>query len=342
MINSQVFQLNGELGQRKFGRKGYLNLNLVYGNNIKKSQGSGHETKMTGTNVSNDLNLMFKLTPWTRGVLSFAMSKFDNDRHDYKVKRRDGSYEVRKGVFIPNWYLPVHLGGYGIDPESTFKVTRHQRLVAQYFIDNPKESLYRSKGIKIPLDLAPGAMDTVKLIPKDDLDLNKMWRHSTCLIDESSNEWLNRFAYLARTMHRYDDGDRAQSINVGFNFDHEVKKLITFEELKRYWDPYFVVHPGPTCPPFKQLIIPKSVIAFTDDEKSEIKLKLIQSNLSTKIGRLVSQRIESKRRLGDLVGVDSGSLFDLVRNTGSVSNTFGNLISTGTAMFWKIVAELDE
>jgi hypothetical protein len=142
-------------------------------------------------------------------------------------------------------------------------------------------------------------------------------------------------------MHRYDDGDRAQSVNVGFNFDHKAKDLISVKEILRFWDPYFVVHPGPTCPPFKQLIIPKSVIAYTDDEKSEIQLKLIQSNPSTILSRLVSKRIEAKRDLCAMVGLDIGSLFDLVRETSSVSAS-ENFLSTGTAMFWKIEVESEQ
>jgi hypothetical protein len=90
MINSQLFEVRGSHMQRV----GYLNQRLLFGNNIKEA------TSTTPVMIAQSLNEMVRYCPWAACSIPFAMGRFDLSWF---------------GRFRPNWYVPVHLGGIGLN-----------------------------------------------------------------------------------------------------------------------------------------------------------------------------------------------------------------------------------
>jgi hypothetical protein len=120
VINSQYYRVvHGQIQ-----RFGYLNQRLLLGNNIKD------ESYCTPEMVSEGLNDMIGRTTWTRCSVPGTLARWKDFVNN----------------FTPNWYLPVALGGYGINPEyapSGWRITREQRKMAKYFFDNPQLSHFR-------------------------------------------------------------------------------------------------------------------------------------------------------------------------------------------------------
>jgi len=125
-INSQMFRIRNN----RVTRCHYLNLNLLMGNNIK---GSSKFEMGTPIGISHDLNAMMENIPWSASCLPIAFQRF---RKDFATTR-----------FQPNWAIPHHLGGYGINPNfvGSRLVTREQRSIAARFLHNPSLKLYRKK-----------------------------------------------------------------------------------------------------------------------------------------------------------------------------------------------------
>lgn len=128
MINSKYFCLDPKAG--KMREESYLNPKIVLGLSLKTGV-----SEATPAGLSREMNRMFHLAPWTRGVLPGSMRRFVDKFY------RPGQ--------TPNWFIPVHLGGCGIEPGLfegllQVKVTREQRKVAAYMLRNPLESLFKS------------------------------------------------------------------------------------------------------------------------------------------------------------------------------------------------------
>jgi len=112
-INSQLFQMR----KGKMVKFNYLNLRF-----LRKSS-----TLNTGVAMAKAITPMLLDVPWTRVLIPDLMSKF--------------SKPYEKLQFQPNWYLPIHLGGFGLNPlvsDKPVEVTKNQRLMASFFLHNPK------------------------------------------------------------------------------------------------------------------------------------------------------------------------------------------------------------
>lgn len=122
-INSQVFRVNGYSVKRCH----YLNLNLLSGNNIKSGDSGRYSTP---TGIASELNLMLEDIPWAASCVPMALNRFKH---------------LHKNRFTPNWSLPAHLGGYGLNPKFVSDPTpsRDQRLIAARFLQDPSLALYR-------------------------------------------------------------------------------------------------------------------------------------------------------------------------------------------------------
>jgi len=143
-VNSQIFIRRNGLMERK----GYLNLRLVKGTNIKESDSSA-----TPIEIGKSLSEMVRLCSWSSSSVPYAMKRVSS-----RVK----------GWFSPSWYLPVHLGGYGLDkslmPASQY-FSRDQRKVASHFLSQPNLKLYRSNILnKTKLDKLPSGFLKSKLV----------------------------------------------------------------------------------------------------------------------------------------------------------------------------------
>lgn len=130
-LSKNFLQINSRSYYEKNGRVsriGYLNLKLVLGYSLKSG-----DTDVMPEQVGKDLSAMVDLAPWTQSSLPLAFKRWE---------RRF------LGRFRPNWFLPPHLGGYGVSPRWALKedigLTKWQRKVAAMFVNDPKLALTRS------------------------------------------------------------------------------------------------------------------------------------------------------------------------------------------------------
>lgn len=221
MINSQVFiRRSGEMV-----RKGYLNLKLVFGSSLKTG-----DSNAVPTQIARDVSEMVALTPWCACAVPESFSRFSDQW---------------LGRFRPNWYLPVHLGGYGmpVSPEvrETLSITRQQRLMAARFVADPRLSLYRMTGMPLSfVDLASSV-----------LNWRMVWGDYVQEESESSHLrdlWLERLAFAGRAVY----GSRGEcsdgAVSRRFRPEHRLKPM-SREGIMRHWTvQLFATHP-PLCPP---------------------------------------------------------------------------------------------
>jgi len=113
MINSQIFRVVSGVVKRE----GYLNLRLIEGNFVKT--GGNNNPLM----ITKELNKMTSLCNWTASTVKYPLKKWDKFFP-----------EGRK----PSYYLPPHLGGYGLDSRfaKKLKLTTFQRSLANHYVHN--------------------------------------------------------------------------------------------------------------------------------------------------------------------------------------------------------------
>jgi len=242
VINSQVYHRVGGVMQRF----GYLNLRLVKGSNIKARLAT-HEKPITPSQISGELSKMAFNCPWSSSAIPTAFNRWKKDWKDFSW-------------FKPNWYLPVHLGGYGLDinlAPSTFKITRAQRIVAAMFLANPEMALYRLKSQSINSAKYANAVLHPRIIPGSYVP-NK---HEVLLM-ESDDSWLARIAYAARA----ENGSKQfllegeTPIIIG-RFRRQFRlSPISSDGLLLYWRAQFFTVGAPICPPIGYIKFPEDLV----------------------------------------------------------------------------------
>lgn len=114
VINSKVFiRRNGQMKAVDYLNQRYLSRKTPTG--YDRDQSLPHH-------MAEGINRMLELAPWTAPTLPLIMAR---------------SRRIWNGPFQPNWFMPLHLGGFGIDPKHSPKkleVTKNQRLIAARFI----------------------------------------------------------------------------------------------------------------------------------------------------------------------------------------------------------------
>jgi hypothetical protein len=223
LINSQVYLRRGG----RMCRQGYLNLRLVKGNNVK-ARVAGGENPVTPEMIGKDLSKMARICPWTAAAIPAAFHRWDKDW--------SGSW------FRPNWFIPVHLGGYGVDithaPE-TLEITRSQRSMAARFVADPRLALYRKTGGQ--------ALAKVKAVQLKPVFVNVptvLQKH------EMVDEWTGRLAYYSRAKFGTEhlQYDVMSSIARRFR-KHDRLAPMSALGLVRNWYVQLALPGMPTCPP---------------------------------------------------------------------------------------------
>lgn len=173
MINSQVFKKNGN----KMVKCSYLNQKFFFDDLSKMPHDPDY---CQPDQFGKDINKMIEHCSWTKCAIPRIFSRF-------KIKYQSD--------FRPNWYLPYHLGGFGVDikysPED-WKVTRQQRKVARLFLNDPKELLFRHKSIlrdKLTKKISGGLCNFRFEQPYRPLN-----QHET----KDSDPWLQRLCLIKR------------------------------------------------------------------------------------------------------------------------------------------------
>jgi len=225
MINSQIFSGRSD----DMRRRGYLNLKLLTGISLK-----GGESEATPTQLGRDLNKMIELCPWAWPTVPFAFRRWEKDSWLGKF-------------YKPNWYLPVHLGGFGVDRKyapSGWKITRGQRLMAARFVHDPRMALYRKEGVNLPVASIAGAIANWRMIPGDYVPAA-----GESVVNDDA--WLARLA-LASRAHSGPSNVTDAAMAARFRPEYRLKPM-SREALERYWNAQVFAFGLPKCPPLRPL-----------------------------------------------------------------------------------------
>jgi len=256
MINSQMFQRHGGL----MTRRGYLNLKIVKGTSLK----TGHSNALP-TQIGRELNQMVKHCPWTASAVPAAMFRFQ--KHEQKF----GS------SFRPNWYLPVHLGGYGLNRAlgpSEIVFTRSQRKVAACFAADPRLVLMRRKSVPMPYKGVADSMTKWTMIPASAMDVPNNPR-----LEE--DPWMNKLTTAVRMSHAVaEEDDRI--------FLAKISKMRHFKPMSADGiERWSLVHLLPTvvpiCPPCDPIDCRK-FLAKIDLQVEQLKQPLLETGLGVPKG----------------------------------------------------------
>jgi len=259
MMNSQVFTLRGS----GMVRKGYLNMKLITGSSVKQGDSNALPTQIT-----RDINKMITLTPWTACAVPAALNRFAKNWRD--------------GRFQPNWYLPVQLGGLGMDPKFApegWKITTMQRKIAAAFVNDPRLVLFRKTGNSLPLALLADAVMKWTWIKGDYVPQ----AHESF---DDDDEWMGRLSYchrasLSRTPESYTGDDEVQVVKMVVK--HRLKPM-TDKTIEVYRNARLVGTKLPVCPPIAPIRVPR---------KDEFVYSRVQTQL---IKQTVAAAKETRRR----------------------------------------------
>jgi hypothetical protein len=229
MINSKLFlRRNGVM--KEFG---YLNQRIILGNNIK--QGTSLSTP---TMIGKDINKMVSLCPWAKSAIPTCFERWGKD--------------WLGTMYRPNWFLPVHLGGFGIDPKlasPNMKVTRSQRELAARFVDDPTMFLYRLKSLDIPTAKIAGGLANWRMVPGPYVPLE---HESTDNIDG----WLARLAYASQAKAGTSLVDKVPDKifmkELGRSTSVKPRRL-SLEDIEFYRNVQYFATNLPPCPPIGKI-----------------------------------------------------------------------------------------
>jgi hypothetical protein len=240
MINSQLFVVKKDNVMK---RVGYLNQRLLFGNNIKQ------ETKATPVQISNSVNDMLLHCPWAACSIPKVMQRWNQDWF---------------GRYQPNWYVPAHLGGFGIDRKHAplgfeSKISKSQRELAARFVHDPAMALYRNEGMDIPTAKLAGALAHWRMVP----GMYVQEESESLAINDA---WLARLAYAARAHH----GSKMVSDKVfisKFKPQYRLKPM-SLHGLELYWDAQVFASKLPSCPPMRKIKLPMFLRPSFDQARS--------------------------------------------------------------------------
>lgn len=184
---------------------------------------------------------MVSLCPWSRAIIPAIFKRF-------KVPI------PRKGFqYVPNWYLPVHLGGFGLSaalcPPEGFKVTRQQRHLAAMFLADQKLALYTSMGGRLPLDLIGKAARKFRMLP--DLPWSDVIRQGSEEREINPDDpWLERLALYARYCTTVYELRAPKIVHIRPSYR---LKPVNCETLTKYWRVRFFGTRVPEVPSLNDL-----------------------------------------------------------------------------------------
>jgi hypothetical protein len=183
MINSQLFQFDKNL--TSFKKCGYVNLGVVYGQNVKTSS-----TITTPLQVCKDLSEIFKTCPEIRSCFHISIPPLIPPFR--KVGWRGD----------PNWFLPSHLGGLGLVGFPT-SISHEQRLVAASFMQSGTDGLKQhivavcsQRGLNLRITrLFRPFLSSFRYVPLD-VPESSDWKDTDDAVLYGPDSWLARFSMI--------------------------------------------------------------------------------------------------------------------------------------------------
>lgn len=239
MINSQIYLRNADSIME---RKGYLNLKIVSGHCLK-SGNSVHASVVSGSSdrdgdqestpiqIAAALGRMVELTPWTACAIPETF------------KRWGKSYT---GNFQPNWFLPVHLGGYGLDikySQEDLQITRDQRKMAARFVADPLTSLFRVRGLNVPSKFVPGALLNPRVVygsyvpeSNESFDADESWLNKLAYAAQAARTaFVNDKVVMSRLLKTFKRSDR-----IAAKDGQRLSQQLSGRKLVEYWTARFI------------------------------------------------------------------------------------------------------
>jgi len=238
MINSQVFKnVNGRMK-----KQGYLNLKFL------KPSIKLHVGEMCSpTQISKDLTKMCREVPWAKCIIPSVFKRWDTDQ------------------LKPNWYLPVHLGGYGVGLDlspTDWKVTRQQRSVARMFLKDKNLMVFRTLGVSPEWDEYLRCRKFQDLIKKFS---NAQFSQPYCPLNShetKENPWMERLCMIKRWSQAGmgnlpSEGRPVFDSRIRYNFQEY--RPVRFSTLESCWNMEFKFTRSAELPPLNVLEIPKKL-----------------------------------------------------------------------------------
>jgi hypothetical protein len=197
-VNSEIFKVD-TTGVEKIG---YLNQKLIFGDLNSESvhaqeiwdKNTHSMRKMTPVTLASELNTMFRYCEFAPRALGLAFRRWDGD---FSVTKLHGRR--------PNWFLPPHLGGFGVEPKYAWKTpeyTKEQLTMATWMVLNPTQALYRviqpTKRDGLIDRYFAGKTADWKLLRNLDQDLKHAPPSLPFPRDSIEDEWFQRLTYLSR------------------------------------------------------------------------------------------------------------------------------------------------
>jgi len=230
MMNSQTFIERSVKGVRSMVKRTYLSQKVITGVSLK-----GGESDSTPLLAARDLNRMVLNLPWSACCVPQCLSRFKN--------RCFGKY------FRPCWYLPSHLGGFGLDPsfapEDWVKnLSRTQRRMASQFVSSPELQLFSREGFSVPLAKFAGTVLNPRLVIGEYVP-----RDFEELFDE--DPWVARIAYAFRATGQVQTGNSCSNYAPKFiktKFGHQLHPM-SLRGICDYWNARCFTTKKSPCPP---------------------------------------------------------------------------------------------
>jgi len=184
---------------------------------------------------------MCREVSWTKCIIPSVFKRWKND-----------------GPFKPNWYLPVHLGGYGMGLDlspSTWNVTRNQRQMARLFLERKEVMLFRT----LSNDLETGRLlqnPTFRKLLTANLKFNFRQPNRPLNSHETlENPWLERLTMAKRCS---EAGGRLPSVGVPvlnkqLSYEFQDYRPLKFSSLESCWDMNFYSIKGPVVPDLNEM-----------------------------------------------------------------------------------------
>jgi hypothetical protein len=243
MINSQLFhEVNGGMV-----RIGYINQKLIT---------PAKASTALPTDITRDVSKMCHLQPAAVSLIPRAMNFWC------------GKWFNKQKFFKPNWYLPVHLGGLGLDPifsPEDNKVTYAQRLVAARMLKEDISSLFSRKQDREAEKLRDiyarakrnwFSLNTRSKFTKQgrrNLYGNEIYAFREIMMnDDEEDPWLNRFLLIYFSV----SGMPPPDLWILKQFHHlrkDSKPLSSDEIVENFNRPGHHSCQGPECPPLNVL-----------------------------------------------------------------------------------------
>jgi len=289
MINSQLFRKTSN-GWRRLG---YLNQTIITGMNVKSSG----ESKCTPTQIGREINTMCRYCPWAASAIPLCFSRWP-------------LLSLPRYKFVPNWYIPVALGGFGVDPvfgPANLKYTLPQRKIAANFFSQPQSALYRSE-----YAIGGPTPDEIDLMRPYSKHFDRAYGHKSAefqrrlvslaerpqigpLLADGRFErlpppgWPVRFTMIGRAAGPRNPFDTAFTAAVSLPFNHFLKPM-SDRKIRHFDEEYELVSKDLAfCPPLLPLFGSRTYVRSREkDELSSADAAFIAQDLAKRKARTES------------------------------------------------------